>query len=173
MKPDFRKILQRIDPIAAIAKCIAIYLSYTIGGYITGLFHQETQLMGSMLAAISGVVVLQADVKTSVHQGWLRVLGTLIGAVVAYLYLTWLPFSIAGLVLCAFILEILCMMLAIPDNGKMATITLIWVLILSIKSPDLPPWENGMLRFIEASIGAVIGIGLAWLIQFIQVKKAA
>lgn len=154
----------------AIAKCIAIYISYSVGGYLTGLFHQETQYMGSMLAAISSIVVLQADVKTSIHQGWLRVFGTFIGAVIAYLYLTLFPFSVIGMIACALLLEVLCMLLGIPDNGKMATITLIVVLIISKKNPDLPPWENGFLRFSEASIGAITGISLAWLIQFFTQK---
>lgn len=157
----------------AIAKCIAIYLSYTAGGFLTGLLHQETQLMGSMLAAISSIVVLQADVKTSIRQGWLRVLGTFIGAVIAYIYLTLTPFSVVGMVACAFILEILCMMIGIPDNGRMATITLVVILVISKKSPDLPPLENGFLRFSEASIGAITGITLAWLIQFFRDKFAS
>lgn len=170
MSPYLRKVLQKIDPMVVAAKCTAIYLSYIAGGFITGLFHQETQLMGAMLASISSVVVLQADLKTSIHQGWLRVLGTFIGAVVAYIYLTLFPFTLVGLAVCAFVLEILCMLLNIPDNGKMATITLIWVLILSQKSPDIPPWENGFLRFIESSVGAVIGIVLAWIVQSLKAK---
>lgn len=171
MKPDFIKAFQKIDWMVAIAKCGAIYLSYIAGGFITGLFHKETQLMGAMLASISSVVVLQADLKTSIHQGWLRVLGTFIGAIVAYLYLTLLPFTLFGMVVCVLILEILCMMLSIPDNGKIATITLVWVLLLSQRTSDLPPWENGFLRFIEASIGAVIGIILAWIIGNIKKRN--
>lgn len=170
MNLDLKKVIQKIDLIVVIAKCTVIYLSYLAGGFITGLFHKETQLMGAMLATISSVVVLQADLKTSIHLGWLRILGTFIGATVAYIYLTLFPFSIWGLVACTFVLEIICLLLNIPDNGKMATITLIWVLILSLKNTDLPPWENGLLRFIESSVGSVIGIIFAWLVQYLKVK---
>lgn len=168
MNPNLKKVFQKIDLMVVIAKCTAIYLSYLAGGFITGIFHKETQLMGTMLATISSIVVLQADLKTSVHLGWLRILGTFIGAIVAYIYLTLFPFTLWGLVVCTFILSILCILLNIPDNGKIATITLIWVLILSLRNTDLPPWENGLLRFIESSVGSAIGITLAWLVQYLK-----
>ena len=54
------------------------------------------------------------------------------------------------------------MMFKVPDNGKMATITLIIVLIVSERSPDLSPLANGLLRFSEATVGAVVGIAAVW-----------
>lgn len=45
---------------------------------------------------------------------------------------------------------------------KMATITLIIVLIVSERSPDLSPLANGLLRFSEATVGAVVGIAAVW-----------
>lgn len=171
MKFDFKAIFHRIDWVMAIAKSLAVFCSYWLGTYITGLFHEDTQLLGAMLASISSIVVLQADVKTSEHQGWLRVLGTFIGAVIAYLYLTLFPFTIEGMILSVFVLELMCMLVKIPDNGKMATITLVVVLIISKKSPDLPPLLNGFLRFSEASIGAIVSIVMAYAIEYFHLEN--
>lgn len=102
----------------AVAKSIAVLVSYLIGFYITGNFQDESRYFGAMLAAIASVVALQADVKTSIKQGWLRVLGTFIGAVIACIYLLLFPFSVLGLIVSVFVLEIVCMAMNIPDNGK-------------------------------------------------------
>ena len=96
-----------------------------------------------MLACVSAIVVQQQpDIRHAVQQGWLRVLGTFIGAVVAYVYLVNFRFSPAGMVIAVVLEEVICMMFKVPDNGKMATITLIIVLIVSERSPDLSPLAN-------------------------------
>lgn len=171
MRIDLKTIFHRIDWVMAIAKPLAVLCSYWMASFITGYFHKESQLMGAMLASIASIVVLQADVKTSEHQGWLRVLGTFIGAVVAYLYLTLFPFTIAGMIISVLILEVMCMLAKIPDNAKMATITLVVVLIISKQSPNLPPILNGFLRFSEASVGAIISIMIAYVIEYFHLEK--
>lgn len=166
MKLTPTDIIRRIHPVVALAKCIAVLFSYLLGTYATGHFHEASSLTGVVLACTSAIVVLQEEnVRNSILKGWLRVLGTFIGAVIAYLYLLMFPFTIAGLVITVFILEIICMLLNIPDNGKMATITLIVILIISRRFPDLAPWINGLLRFAEAAIGAAIGILMVWLLS--------
>lgn len=55
------------------------------------------------------------------------------------------------------------MILSVPDNGKMATVVLIWVLIRSVDS-DQSPWLNGFLRFTESAIGVGIGLVTAWIL---------
>ncbi len=117
-----------------------------------------------MLACTSAIVVLQDnDLKNSLHNAWLRVLGTFIGAFIAWIYLLFYSFSVMGMVVAVFVLEIICMLLKVPDNGKMATITLAVVLLISKEYPGLPPWENGLLRFSEAAVGAGIGIFMVWI----------
>lgn len=161
-------LLSRIKPLTATLLSVAVLLSYLAGTYLTGHFHEASALTGAILACTSAIVVLQEQtVRDSLNRGWMRLLGTFTGAVVAYLYLSLFPFTIAGLILSIFVLELIVMILKVPDNGKMATITLVFVLIVSKQSPDLPPWENGLLRFSEAALGAGIGILLAWLKKFI------
>lgn len=168
MKTRILEIAQRLDLTMAAAKSIAVLLSYLIGFYITGHFHDESNYFGAMLAAIASVVALQADLKTSVMQGWLRVLGTFIGAVIATIYLSIFPFSIVGFITTVFVLEIVCMLFKIPDNGKMATIALIVIMLISQKNPNIPPIVNSSLRFLETAVGASIGIGMAWLIELLK-----
>lgn len=155
----------------AVAKSIAVLLSYLVGFYLTGSFHSESRYFGAMLAAIASVVALQADLKTSLRQGWLRILGTFIGAVIATIYLLIFSFSVTGLIVTVFVLEVVCMMFSIPDNGKMATIALIVIMLISQKNPDIPPFVNGSLRFLETVAGAGIGIAIAWLLEMLKPKE--
>lgn len=166
------KIAHKVDLTMAIAKSIAVLISYLVGFYLTGSFHDESRYFGAMLAAIASIVALQSDVQTSIKQGWLRVLGTFIGAVIATVYLLIFPFSVAGLIVTVFLLEIVCMMLSIPDNGKMATIALIVIMLISQKNPDIPPIVNSSLRFLETAVGVGIGIAIAWIIELIRGKRA-
>lgn len=62
------------------------------------------------------------------------------------------------------------MLLGIPDNGKMATIALIVIMLISQKNPDIPPIVNSSLRFLETVLGAGIGIAIAWLIEVMKPK---
>lgn len=163
------KIIRRIHLEIAFMKCAAILLAYFFGTSVTGRFHEESGFIGAILACTSAIVVLQEkDLKDSLHNGWLRVLGTFIGAFVAWIYLQFYTFSVPGMIIAVFIQEILCMLLKLPDNGKMATITLSVVLIISHQFPDLPAWENGLLRFSEAAVGAGIGIFMVWMEYIFQ-----
>lgn len=173
MKIDIKTIVHRIDPVLAIAKSITVLSSYWLGSLLTEHVHPESRLMGAMLAAISSIVVLQADVKTSLHQGMLRVLGTFIGAVIASIYLMLFPFTLTGMVFTVLVLEVFCMMIGIPGNGRMATITLVVILVISKQSPSLPPVINAFLRFSEASVGAIISISLAYGIEYFRGKISA
>ena len=155
MKLDVKRVFHPVSPLMATAKGVAVLLSYLVGAYLTGHFHVESRWMGSMLAVISAIVVLQEDVKTSIHQGGLRVFGTFIGAVIAYVYLLLFPFTLLGMI--------------VTDDGKMATITLVIILLISKMSPSISPFVNGVLRFSEATVGALIGIALAWGVE--QIRK--
>lgn len=170
MKADILRILHKVDWILAVAKSIAVLVSYLAGFYLTGSFHDESRYFGAMLAAIGSIVALQPDIKTSIKQGWLRVLGTFIGATIATIYLLIFPFSVAGLIVTVFVLEIVCMILSIPDNGKMATIALVVIMLISQKNPDIPPIVNSSLRFLETAVGVSIGIAMAWCVGLIKQK---
>ena len=169
---EFLNIIKRIEPRAALLKCIAVLLAYFFGSYVTGRFHEESGTIGAILACTSAIVVLQdKDLKNSLHTGWLRVLGTFIGALIAWIYLLFYTFSIPGMLIAVFIEAVICMLLKVPDNGKMATITLVVVLLVTKEYPNMPPWENGLLRFSESAVGAGIGIFIVWIEYLFQKLK--
>lgn len=164
MKPTIHGLLGRIRPVMVVASCIGVVMAYLIGTFVTGPFHQASSSMGAMLACTSAVVVLQTPgLRESLRAGLLRVAGTALGALLAYAYLRLFAFSTLGMMLAVALLVVLSMLLGIPDNGRMATITLLAILLISQRSHALPPGVNCLLRFVESALGVAVGVALAWL----------
>ena len=106
--------MSRIHPFVLLVSCMGILLAYLTGMYVTGTLHAPSRWMGAMLACTSVVVVLQSPgYKESLRPGLMRVLGTFLGALIAYLYLSLLPFSVVGMLVSVFVLEMICMWLNI------------------------------------------------------------
>lgn len=167
--PLWRRLAARIQPVNAAATCVGVLLAYLVGTYVTGPFHAASHWMGAMLACTSVVVVLQKPgLKQSLPVGWMRVLGTFIGALIAFCYLSIWHFSVAGMLLTIFLLEIVSMLLGIYVNGHIATITLIVILLISQENPRLPPAINCLLRFLESVVGVGIGLGVMWVSEWWQ-----
>lgn len=155
--------IARVQPFVLIVMCVGILLAYLVGMYVTGPMHSASRWMGAMLACTSVVVVLQRPgYKDSLSFGWTRVLGTFIGALVAYLYLAFLPFTVAGMLMTVFVLEMLFMLLNIYNNGHIATVTLLIIMLVSQMNPDVDPAMNCFLRFFESAVGVCVGIGILW-----------
>lgn len=167
--PLLRRLAARLQPVNAAATCIGVLLAYLVGTYVTGPFHEASHWMGAMLACTSVVVVLQKPgLKQSLPVGWMRVLGTFIGALIAFCYLSLWHFSIIGMLCSVFLLEIISMLLGIYLNGHIATITLIVILLISEENPRLPPAINCLLRFLESVVGVGIGLGVMWVSEWWQ-----
>lgn len=159
--------VRRVQLFVLLTMCLGILLAYLVGMYVTGPFHAASRWMGAMLACTSVVVVLQkaGDYKSSLQLGGMRVLGTFMGALIAYVYLILFPFSVAGMLCSVFLLEMLFMLLNIYNNGHIATITLVIIMLISQRTPDANPAVNCLLRFFESAVGVGIGIGLLLLTE--------
>lgn len=156
------------------ASCAGVVLAYLTGMLVTGPFHRTSGSMGAMLACTSAVVVLQAPgLRESLRAGLLRVAGTAIGALLAYLYLRLFAFSTFGMMCSVALLVTLSMLLGIPDNGRMATITLLAILLVSQQNHALAPGMNCLLRFVESALGVAIGVVLAWASSRLSPPAAA
>ncbi len=158
--------MSRIHPFVLLVSCMGILLAYLTGMYVTGTLHAPSRWMGAMLACTSVIVVLQSPgYKESLRPGLIRVFGTFLGALIAYIYLSSLPFSVVGMLLAVFVLEMICMWLDIYKNGRIATITLVIIMLVSQMNSHIDPAMNCMLRFFESAAGVGVGIGLLWVIE--------
>ncbi len=158
--------LSRVHPFVLLVSCVGILLAYLTGMYATGSFHSASRWMGAMLSCTSFVTVMQMPTyKESVAPSLMRVLGTFLGALIAYIYLKMLPFSVVGMLLTVFVLEMLCMILNIYNKSRIATITLVIIMLVSQMSPESDPLVNCSLRFFESVVGVGVGLLLRWSIE--------
>ena len=162
----------RIHPFVLVVSCVGIALAYYVGIYATGQIHAASRWMGAMLSCTSVITVLQMpSYKEALRPAWLRVLGTFLGAVIAYAYLKLLPFSVMGMLLTVFALEAFCMVLNIYNNGRIATITLLIIMLVAQMSPEADPATNCSLRFFESAVGVGVGVALRWTIERWQAMR--
>ena len=156
----------RIDPVTILISCLGILIAYYVGIYATGKIHSASRWMGAMLSCTAVVTVLQIPTyKEALLPAWMRVFGTFLGALIAYIYLKLLPFSVVGMLLTVFILEALCMLLNIYNNGRIATITLVIIMLVSQMPGEISPASNALLRFFESAVGVGVGVALRWVIE--------
>ena len=159
--------ISRVQPFTLFVSCLGIWLAYLTGVYATGSFHTSSRWMGAMLSCTSVITVLQMPTyRDSLKLGVMRVIGTFLGTLIAYIYLKMLPFSVVGMLLTVFALEALCMMLNIYNNGRIATITLLIIMLVSQLSPKSDPMVNCSLRFFESAVGVGVGLAVRWSIEW-------
>ena len=159
------RAIARVNPFVLVVSCVGILIAYLVGIYATGSFHRASRWMGALLACTSVVMVLQAgNFRDSLRPAWMRMVGTFIGVLIGYTYLRLWHFSIGGMLLSVFLLEMLCMMLGIYSKSRIATITLIIILLISQMEPNVDPLTNCLLRFFESAVGVGVGLLLLWVI---------
>jgi uncharacterized membrane protein YccC len=104
------------------------------------------------------MVVLQATRGTTLSSAGFRVLGTLIGSIVAAAYLSLLRFSAVGMAACILGTVLLCQAVRIPDHARLAALTVAVVMVLSSEDPGVSPVVSAALRFVESCIGTALAV---------------
>jgi uncharacterized membrane protein YgaE (UPF0421/DUF939 family) len=142
----------------AVQEAVVCLLAYLAGLHFNQAVQGTSSHIGALWSVISGIVVLQATRRDTVASAWLRVLGTLIGAIVSAIYLLFLPFSPIGLAISIGITILLCLLLRIPDHARLAAITVAVVMVVSLLHPRMNPLINAGLRFAESCIGTALAV---------------
>ena len=142
----------------ATQSALVSLVSYWCGFYFTSFFHGALASIGGLWSVISGLVVLQATRRNTWSSAWLRILGTLVGAIVSAAYLSWLPFTALGMAASILVTVLLCHAARIPDHARLAAITVAVIMVLSSLNPTLSPILSAALRFTESCIGTAIAV---------------
>lgn len=147
--------------VASLAFSLALMVSFVLPD------SADTQMIGAMWAMISAIVVTQETHAATISTAWLRIFGSLIGAIFSALYLTIFPFSIAGMGILIGVVVFTCVLLKMPGHLRLAALTAGVVLVVSVQNPAIPPVVNAATRFLEVIIGSMVAIAAAWVWQYI------
>ena len=133
-------------------------LAFYLGSRFTAIFNGTSAQVGGIWSVISGLVVLQSTIRETLKSSLLRTIGTLIGALLAGLYLSIFGFSVLGMALCAGLTLSICYLLDIFEYARLAAATVVIIAALDQSAPQVPPFLNAFLRFSESSIGVGVCI---------------
>jgi len=153
-----RRFLNRDNLVVALRTAIVCLVSYAAGSRFTSPFHAGSAMLAGVWSAVSGIVVLRATLEDTRGSAFLRILGTLIGAATAAAYLSVLPFSVPGMALCVGVTVLLCQAIGVPDHARLAAVTVVIILAVSVAAPAISPIANSLLRFFESCIGAAVAM---------------
>lgn len=149
MKPGvtFSKIL-----VSAARTAIAATASYLIA--------RLSGLPEAYWAAILTLVIMQSTLGATLQISIERFIGTLLGAIAGGLLagsFTQMWWAFAGGV---FVLGIVCFLLGLQNSYRFAGITLAIVMLIPHTAS---PWTVAVHRFIEVSIGIVVGLAVTFV----------
>jgi uncharacterized membrane protein YccC len=163
MPGDFGRITGPLQ--IALQFAIVSFLSFSIALAITSALHGtgDSQTIGAMWAMISSIVVMQETRSATLDTAWLRTLGSLIGAVISAVYLSFFPFSTIGMAVLVGITILACQLFGIPGHARLAALTAGVVMVVSAVNPAVPPFINAGTRFFEVIIGSSVAVAVVWV----------
>ena len=145
---------------------VVSFLSFAIALGLSSLLKSDPDIatIGAMWAMISAIIVTQDTRSATIATAWVRIAGSLIGAVFAAVYLSFLPFSAIGMGVLIGLVVVACQLLTVPGYVRLAALTAGIVMVISVLNPAIPPVVNAATRFFEVIIGSTVAvcIALAW-----------
>jgi uncharacterized membrane protein YccC len=128
--------------------------------------------IGALWAMITGMVVLADTYGSTVAKARLQILGGLFGAIAGFIYLSFLPFSLFGMVVMILLVVSVCQATQLSGISPGAAMNTGVILVFSSLNPELTPIMNSGLRLIEMAIGCGFAIIIAWLLSGVPGTEA-
>lgn len=152
---------------SVIENFIVAVVAYLLGYYFTSMFHVGTAEVGGLWSVISGVFVMSEKESLTIRSARMRIKASLIGCLIAGLYLYYFSFSVVGFAAAIALGVFVCHVLRIPDHIKTASITIAVVVIISAIVQNVGPIENAGLRFAESVIGSLVAVAVGYTAMII------
>lgn len=141
------------------------YLSYIAGVALSDFLEGSTPLINGLWCTISGLLlVVQGSLGASYLAGGQRILGTLLGAVVAITTAMALGMNSISLAVAIVVTVWVCQCFQLKGSLNISLLTAVVILLLGQLRPEVPPWQVGLFRFLDAVTGIGIGLAVAHLL---------
>ena len=130
----------------ALAGCLAMY------------FAELLRLPQPYWAAITAIIVMQANLGAAVQQSWIRFAATAVGAAVSIPFVAYFDQSLVMFGVAAFVTVLLCTVLHLEEGLRLAAVTVAITLLIPHTGR---PWVPAFNRFLEVSFGILIALLVA------------
>jgi uncharacterized membrane protein YgaE (UPF0421/DUF939 family) len=140
--------------VGKLAQALRIGGAGIISIYLAGLF----RLPQGYWAAISAIVVLGSDVKTTVRASGERLIGTAIGALAGAVFAYFWGSHLLWFGVAATLTVLLCELFGLGQSYRLACVT---VAIIMMINSNASPWLTALNRFLEVALGILIALILS------------
>lgn len=152
-------------------RALAHSFKTALAALIAALLCQALEFDQSLWAVISAIIVMQADLGGSVHAGWIRLLGTLVGAVAGVLMGLMVSDPTTAMVVAVFVTMTVCTIIpGLNEALRLAGITAAIVLMLG--EPGQSVVETGAIRFLETSLGIAVALTVSLFVLPLRAATA-
>lgn len=158
----WHKIFRRFSILLAIEAMLVTILPYFAGFYLSKNTGFSAPEVAGLWSAISGIIVLQVTIEETTSAAWLRILGSLVGAITSFIFLKWMNYGITTLAVTTIFTVIFTSLLKIKHTLRLACLTGQVIIIVGMVG-HLPILMNCASRFAESLIGSLIALAVAGL----------
>ncbi len=116
-------------------------------------------------AAISAIVVMQADLSTTKNSGRDRFVGTALGGLIGWGCAACWHHHLSVYAVAVALTIFACWASNIGNAGRLAAVA---VTVIVLIPRDGPIWRIALFRFLEVSWGIAVALALVWLVAWIE-----
>ncbi|THT98471.1 FUSC family protein [Lampropedia puyangensis] len=147
---------------------IRAFLAVSLCTWIAAMIAQAAGLAHPAWASIGAVAVIQgAHLPSTVHRGWQRTLGTIVGAGIAWAILALHP-NFWGLLAAVALLQILTELFMGYNYGLGQMAVTPMALLMTALASNTGAADMAIARIYDTVLGAVVGVGLALLLSTLE-----
>ncbi|MDA7742378.1 FUSC family protein [Francisellaceae bacterium] len=145
----------------SVEMSILVWVCFMIGFLLTP-GHGDMVIISGLWCAISGIIVLQDTRRKTIHSAFVRIAGSLLGAVIGGFFLTVFSPSFWLITPMVFISAIFCKLFNFEEGMRLAVLTTAIIFAVSYIGPDISGVTNATYRFIESAIGTGLALFIRW-----------
>jgi hypothetical protein len=126
---------------------------------------RDDDLLGGMWAVAATIFVYRDSYEESGSAALSRMFATLVSFALCFVYLLILPFNVWGMAGLIAIGAIAVVMIGRSNDMITTSITTTVVMVVAAIGPQ-DAWREPILRLVDTTVGALIGLGAAWISAF-------
>jgi uncharacterized membrane protein YccC len=157
--------------ILAISCVVSFWLITHILADVYSISRDDT-LLGGMWAVIATIFVYRDSYEQSGGAALSRMSATLVSFALCFVYLLIFPFHVWGMAALIAIGAVVLAMMGRSNDMITASITTTVVMVVADIGPQ-DAWREPILRLVDTAVGALIGLGAAWLCTFRLLSASA
>lgn len=158
---------------ASIEASIVGLICFLIGENLSNLVHDGKGFIDGLWCMISALVVLQSIIGDSLKTAKARIVGTMMGSVIAGLVCIVFGYGYSAILLsiglCVFILNLL----NFEDGVRIATATAAVITGYGFVNPEYSPLINAVMRSADTLIGVLFSILVVYISLKCKIRKTS